>query len=265
MCDVVRAHCLCIVAGVEAAHIKGHTLCAPQTELGNTLAVIARNIHIIRNSVNCGVINVLKVVVVVVPVLVYLTIEMYLDSLVGNRNQPRAAAGQPVIRKLGLPAVNDLLLEDTVFITDRIARCRIFAGSKTVHVAGSKSAQTAVAQTSVRLFVIYAVYLDAHVLERFLGNVLHTEVVQAGLEGTSHKKFHREVINLLPALGIALAHKVMALFLQVVHHDRRKRTIYLRDSGILSVCSEIKFQNTIELSSQLLLCKRRIHSFLTPF
>ena len=153
--DVVSAHSLGVVAGVEAVHIEGHGLGAPQTELGNALAVVAGNVHIVGNSVYCGVVDVLEVVVVILPVLVDLTVEVYLDSLVGNRNEPSAAAGEPVIGKLGLPAVNDLLLEDTVLITDRVTGSGIVAGCETVHVAGCKSAQTAVAD-SVRVLHRFA-------------------------------------------------------------------------------------------------------------
>lgn len=62
-------------------------------------------------------------VVVLLPLLVDLAVKMDLDSLIGYGYEPRSAAGQPVIRKLGLPAVYDSLLEDTVFVKDRVACC----------------------------------------------------------------------------------------------------------------------------------------------
>ena len=207
----------------------------------------------------------LEVVVVILPVLVDLTVEVHLDSLVGNRNQPCAAAGEPVIGKLCLPAVNDLLLEDTVLVTDRVTGSRIVTGSKSVHVACCESAQTAVAKTCVRLFIVNAVDLDAHILEGVSGNVLHAEVVQGGLEGTSHQELHGEVINLLSALGVAVAHEVVALFLEVVHNDRGKCAVNLRDGRVLRVSSEVEFEYAVELSFQLLLSKRRCHLIVTPF
>ena len=259
--DVVSAHSLGVVAGVEAVHIEGHGLGAPQTELGNALAVVAGNVHIVGNSVYCGVVDVLEVVVVILPVLVDLTIEVYLDSLVGNRNEPSAAAGEPVIGKLGLPAVNDLLLEDTVLITDRVTGSGIVAGSEAVHVAGCKSAQTAVAEACVRFLVVNAVYLDAHIIEGFLSNVLHAEVVEAGLEGAAHQELHGEVVNLLSALGVAVVHKVVTLFLEVVDYNGGKCAVNLCDSSVLCVGTEIEFQYAVELSLQFILSKRRIHSF----
>ena len=52
-----------------------------------------------------------NVVIVVVPVFADLTVEMYLDRLILDLGEPRLTAGEPVIRKFGLPAVDYLLLE----------------------------------------------------------------------------------------------------------------------------------------------------------
>ena len=94
-------------------------------------------------------------VVVLLPLLVNLAVKMNLYSLIGYGYEPRSAAGQPVIGKLCLPAVYDFLLEDTIFVEDRVACCGECAGCKSVKVAGGKSADAAVAEACVRLAIIY--------------------------------------------------------------------------------------------------------------
>ncbi len=82
--NVVRAERRHIIARVERSHIKRHTLRAPQTKLGNAFAVVARNEHIIRNGVYAVVTYIFKTVIAVVPRFLDLTVEAYLNSLIGH-------------------------------------------------------------------------------------------------------------------------------------------------------------------------------------
>ncbi len=198
----------------------------------------------------------LKIMVVVLPIFVYLPVKANLNRLVGNGNKPRAAAGKPVIGKLGLPAVNYFLFEDTVLIAYGIACCGIIAGCQTVHIASRQSAQTAVAETRVGFLLINSVQLYAHIPESLLSLVLHTQIVEAGLERAPHKELHRQVVYLLSSAGVALAHRVMALFLQMINHNARQSAVYLRNGRIFGVCPEIVFQDTLQLLFQLFFSKR---------
>ena len=120
-------------------------------------------------------------VVVLLPLLVNLAVKMNLYSLIGYGYEPRSAAGQPVIGKLCLPAVYDFLLEDTVFVEDRIACCGECAGCKSVKVAGGKSAKTAVTESRIGFFLIDMFNLYIEFLECLCHFVLHTEVVEVCL------------------------------------------------------------------------------------
>ena len=120
-------------------------------------------------------------VVVLLPLLVNLAVKMNLYSLIGYGYEPRSAAGQPVIGKLCLPAVYDFLLEDTIFVEDRVACCGECAGCKSVKVAGGKSAKTAVTESRIGFFLIDMFNLYIELLERLCHFVLHTEVVEVCL------------------------------------------------------------------------------------
>ena len=82
---------------------------------------------------------------------------------------------------LYLPSVYDFLLEDTVFIEDRVACCGECAGCKSVKVAGGKSAKTAVTESRIGFFLIDMFNLYIELLECLCHFVLHTEVVEVCL------------------------------------------------------------------------------------
>ena len=63
--------------------------------------------------------------VLVVPVFFDMAAEVDLDALFWNFLQPNFAARQPEVRQLGLPAIDQFLAEDAVFVTKGIAHCRI--------------------------------------------------------------------------------------------------------------------------------------------
>ena len=60
-------------------------------------------------------------VIAAVPALMDLAAKPHLNRLFGMALEPDLSAGQPIIHQLLLPAVNDLLAEDTVLIEDGIA------------------------------------------------------------------------------------------------------------------------------------------------
>ena len=130
------------------------------------------------------------VVILIVPVLLKVALEVDVDGELGLGYQPYGAAGEPVVGELCLPAVLQLLLEDTVLIADRIAHCGEAHGSKTVKVAGSKSSQTAVAQTCVGLVFVYLIEIDVILLQHRLYAVSKLEIVDACFEGASHEELH---------------------------------------------------------------------------
>ena len=222
LCNSVLAESLSVVALIEHSHIKGRSLCLPQSQNGNAIAVVAGNIHIVRNSNNGAVVLVGNVVVLLIPVFLKLAVEMNFDGLIGLGNKPALAAGKPVIGKLCLPAVLYLLLEDTVLVADGVAHCRIAVGSKTVKVAGSKSAQAAVSETCIRLVIVDTVNVNVPLLEDIRYHVVYFKVIKACLERTSHKELHGKVVYFLLSCRMYLIAELSSLFSQQSYNDCRK-------------------------------------------
>ena len=135
-------------------------------------------------------------------------------------HQPDVAAGQPGVRKLGLPAVHDLLLEDTVFVKDGITHSGVVAGGQRVHEAGRQTAQTAVAQAGVRLLLKQRLHVDAEAVQRLAEQTVHLHVVDVVFQRTAQQELHAQIVGVFAAAGLAVRHKVPALVTQQVAGDQ---------------------------------------------
>ena len=204
-----------IVAGVEAAHIKAGCLGLPQAQLGNALRAVTGNVHIVGNSNDRVVVFVLDMVETALPGLDSLAVKADLLCLVGVGFDPHLAAGQPVVSGFLLPAVHDLLLEDAVLIQNRIAGAGDAVGSHAIQVAGSQTAQAAVAEACIRLLLINGVDLDIGVSQNLLGNFVQAQVEQAGAQAAAHQELHAEVIDLFFAFAQGLGLELLL----AVRHD----------------------------------------------
>ena len=190
--------------------------------------------------------------VLIVPVLLELAVEAHLDGLARNGDEPCGTAGQPVVGQLGLPAFVQLLLEDAVLVADRVACCVVAVSCQSVEIAGSQSAEAAVAEACVGLALKDAVDRDAELLEDGCCLVDHLKVVQAGLERTSHKELHREVEHLLVACRMGLYCKVASFCLHDPNDDLCESLVYLLIRSLLGRSLEIAVQNVKELLLELL-------------
>ena len=145
--------------------------------------------------------------------------------------QPHLTAGQPVVGALLLPAVHDLLLEDAVLVQDGVAGAADAGGGHAVQIAGSQTAQTAVAQTCIGLFLKNAVQIDVGVGQCLLSNLVQTQIEQAHLQAAAHQELHAEVVDLLGAGADGLR---LELFVVLAHHltaDQSQRTVDLLVGG----------------------------------
>ena len=118
-------------------------------------------------------------VIPIVPEFFDVSAKVDIDCVLRDALQPDFAAGQPLVRQLGLPAVDNLLFEDTKFIQNRITHGRVAAGCQCIHKAGSQSAQTAVAQTGIRLQFEQVFHPNPHLFERLRKFTGKIEVVDA--------------------------------------------------------------------------------------
>ena len=211
----VLAHCGVVVAQREAGHIEVGSLGLPQTQLCNALAVVTLNVHIRGDGHDAVVVGVLDIVEAMVPVLVDLAVEADFHSLIGVALEPDLTAGQPVVGALLLPAVHDLLLEDAVLVQDGVAGAADASGGHAVQIAGGQTAQAAVAQTCVRLFLVDAVQADVSLGQSLLGSVIQAQIEQAHLEAAAHQELHAQVVHLLGAGADGLG---LELLMVLAHH-----------------------------------------------
>ena len=109
------------VSVVEGGHIKvcvigGFTL--PESQCVYDTGIGAGDQHVVRNGVDdFGIVQVVFQAVIG-PVLIIVAVKADFEGIFIAAVQPDIAARQPVVRKFSLPAVDDLLLEEAVFVAD---------------------------------------------------------------------------------------------------------------------------------------------------
>ena len=109
---------------------------------------------------------------------------------------------QPVVRHLGLIAVDELLAEKAEFIADGAAHGGQFHGGQRIQEAGRQTAKAAVAQARFRLQFEDGVLVDAQFLERLRVVVLVDEVDDVGMQRAAGEELGAEVVDLFLALRL---------------------------------------------------------------
>ena len=210
-----------VVALVEETHVETGGVRFPETKDGNALAVFAGDVHVVGDSDDRGGVGDVGRVIAVLPAALDGAAELDVEGLVRFRGEPYIAAGKPEVRQFGLPAVDDLLLEDAVLIKDAVAHGGISSGGKAVQIAGRKTAETAVAETRVRLAFIEFVEGEAEIFEGLFGNLGEVHIVKIVFEGTPEQEFHAEVIDRLCVFrAVELVAEVVPLVSELVlAHD----------------------------------------------
>ena len=135
-----------------------------------------------------------------------LTAEAHVEGLVGTGNQPCGSLVHPAVRQLDLIAVDDALLEESVFVADRETGGGIVERRKGVHEAGGQTSETAVAEPGIRFDLVDFVQILPHGGEGFPVFRLEAEIHEVVLELAAHQKFHAEIIH---ALRMGLLDPVM--------------------------------------------------------
>ena len=217
----VLLHGAQIIALIKGVHVNFRALRAPEAQNADSLAVLAGYHHIIGHGVNFLRVLYIDAVIAVLPVIDNFALEADIDALLLARDEPDLAAGKPKIGHLGLPAVNKLLLEDSVFVENGVAHSEIAVGCECVEIARRETAETAVAQARIRLAVIELVELDAEVFESLFHDGNEIEVIERVLERASHEELHAHIVHALrAALFAALLELVSALSEHIAGYHR---------------------------------------------
>src|SRR6516162_961157 len=111
-------------------------------------------------------------------------------------NFPGISQAEPLVGLLYLPAVLDLLLEQAKFVTNAVTDGWNGQGGKRVQIAGSQAAQTAVAESGLRLMIqegIDALAEFGQCSRNRLANVVYVQQIVAELR--ADQEFCREVTD----------------------------------------------------------------------
>ena len=187
---------------ILTAAVQGHVhrsgaLGVPQAQGVGVAGLVTGDLHVAGNGQNGGVTHVLgAVVAVLVPVIDDLAAEANLLGLVHLGDEPGIAQAHPVVGQLDLLAVDDLLLEQTQLIADGVAGGGDLLSGHGVQIAGSQTAQTAVAQTGVGLRLEQVAGGETHVLQSLAQGLQQTQVVGVLLQRTAHQELQGQVVDL---------------------------------------------------------------------
>jgi len=244
-----------IVAAREGRHVEAlGQLGAPEGELVVGLAVPAGDIHVVRDGHDGLVADLGGLELAVVDPFVHLAAEAHLDGVVLAGVQPHVAHGEPVVGKLHLPAVHDLLAEDAEFVADGEARHRITQFGGGVHIAGREAAEAAVAETGVRLHGAETVEAEAQPLQNMPDGVEEPQIVEIVAKRRADQELHGHVVDLLALLLTNLFLECPAFFLQKLPHGGAHHAVGLLLGRVLHGAAEHPQAGLVEQFQNCILC-----------
>ena len=168
--------------------------------------------------------------------------EVDFHRLVRPRDLPDIARLQPVVRHLGLIAVDELLAEKAELIADGAAHGGQLHGGQSVQKARRQTAEATVAKARFRLQLKDGVLIDAQFLERLRVVVLVDEVDDVGMQRAAGEELGAKVVDLLLALRLAHAAGRGAAAHHLVAHGARHGLIKLLRRRVAQPATEIIFQ-----------------------
>jgi hypothetical protein len=109
-----------------------------------------------------------------------------------------------VLGLLLLPAIDDGLTEQAVFVTNAVTVAGDAEGRHAFHEACRQTTEAAVAQCRIGLQQADALQIDTEFGQCFTGDIEQAEVAQAVVEQTADEEFQREVIHPFLAFAVDL-------------------------------------------------------------
>ena len=216
-----------VLALTEQLHVDGLGAAGlPQAQGVDVVGVVAGDLHVAGYGHNAGIVLVDHHQVAVIPAGADLAAEVDLLRLLELGQEPGVAQLHPVVRKLHLLALHDLLLEDAQLVADGVARGGDLQRGHAVQIAGGQTAQTAVAQTGIRLDLEDIGGLEAQLVDGGGQVVQQLQIVGVFHEAAAHQEFHGQVVylplalmgGLLAGLHTVLGHNVPQHHSAGLHH-----------------------------------------------
>ena len=231
-----------VVAAVENRDIEGlGGFGAPQSQGVGGVGVVTQDGRVVRHA-DDGLARypAHSRAVAFVHVLFGHAAELDFDGPLGPHQLPRIAEAQPFIGLLDLPAVDDLLMENTEFVTYAVADGRHFEGGQGIDEACRQASEAAVAESGFFFLLQQLVEIQSQFGDALLDPIEDSEIDQVVAQVRAHQKFGRQVRHgprgLLgvgrrradPALQHAVAHREGERHVVVVlGRQRREFTLHI--------------------------------------
>ncbi len=169
---------------VQFKRIDGFRVPDPQAVDYIVAVTYYREIH---RHCQHGLISLLDEMILAVFILdSYITAELNGLCILRAAKLKRITVLKPHIRRFHLSAVDDLLLEHTVMITDTAAISRIAKGSQRIQKTCRQTSQAAVAQRRIRLLVFDYVQIQTDLFQSFFYFIIKSQINQIIAKGTAH-------------------------------------------------------------------------------
>ena len=141
-----------------------------------------------------------------------------------------------------------------MLVADGVAGAAYAVGRHAIHVAGSQTAKTAVAQTGISFLLEDVRHLEAHVLQGCGQSVQHTEVVGVVAQAAADKKFHAQVMHLTLSVLLYLILGFDHVLGQCIAHYEGTSLVYLILGSVLYLAGKMSLQFTCNGFFQSGLC-----------
>ena len=156
-----------VIAGVELAEVefldRGGV---PQAQGVDGAVAVAGHRHVVGDGLDVAVADPAHAGLAArVVVELGLPAELHPLGVLGAVQLPRAAVGEPGVRRLDLVAVDDLLAEHAVVVADAVAEHRQRERGARIEEAGGEAAETAIAEAGIRLLGGDLLHLQAEVMQ----------------------------------------------------------------------------------------------------
>ena len=264
----LRNHSVEIFALVEGEQVELVVgLRGPQTQRVDAAGLVARN-HVVARD---GADSPRRLPHALAVLFDDFTAEVHALVTVVIDVAPRLFVDEPVIRGFDLLAVLvELLLEDAVLVTDAVTKRRHADGGERIDVAGSQTAETAVAQARFVFGVDDVLGVEAQLLHGAFELLGQAGVQQRVLQLLAHEELSAQVSN---GLGVAVDHVMLGLhprIHEVAAHGSSGGHIHISGGRLLRRHALGVLELLANLVGELTGSKRRLRCsdfghYLTPF
>ena len=189
-----RPHVIAVIEIVEVEVAR--RFCGPEPQSVGRGVRVSRDGSIIRHGHHVFCLNPFASSrLMLVHKLRHPAIELDRVKPLGPRNFPHIAVPEPVVRRLDLDALPDVLEKDPIFIADAVAVSRELHRRHGIEKAGSQTPQPAVSKGSVPFHLSQILEPNPKLAERLGGFVEQLQIDQMISQHAPQQKFQGQIID----------------------------------------------------------------------